>query len=301
MEFFHRRPLCAPTNPSPGCRVTRCTPLSCGFVMNAWDPGRATRRRAAIIVGGGPLASLVAAAGALLVIRSLRGSAFLLSGAAGGLVSVALLTIGLIGGVIVLTSIVRFGRPVGGDDGAQLRRLARPGTGAALVARLAAADRIRRSRPRDWPGLVMTGSAEVPTATSGPEALYYYYPTLDFGDIEGAANLLAHATHRIADIRPPMRSQVWLEVAYFAATHSGDVAAAHEAMATASRIGISLPTARARAAAAVLLAEGQTEEASAVIHAALRRIDRDPTAEAWDRAWLPGLLHLSSPVSVAGR
>ena len=71
-----------------------------------------------------------------------------------------------------------------------------------------------------------------------------------------------------------------------------NIAAAREALRAAGRVGIPLPTAHARATAAVLMAEGKPDEADVVIRTALARIDRDPTAESWDRAWLPTLLHL---------
>ena len=260
-----------------------------GFVSIDVRASRITRPRVAVLVAAGPVASAAAGAVAVWGLFEVASSASdpPPTGLAFLAASALALTIGA--ATTTLHTVVTFLSPEVQSDGSMLRDLLCGSTSSVLGQLHAEHSHIDR-RPRQWFGLVSSLPSFI-EELSPDDAFRAFPPTLDLGGVDDAGLLLERATQGSARLTYSHRGQAWVEAAYFRAVHSRDPGAARAALTVAEGQGIRLPTAAARAEAAILIAEGAADEGIQLARSALDSLDSDPLAEPWDEPWLRGLLH----------
>ncbi|HUD43220.1 MAG TPA: hypothetical protein VMR06_14610 [Dokdonella sp.] len=220
------------------------------------------------MIAGGPLASL------------------LLAGAGLGVLVAASGRIALYGGAVAVVSCFLFAITaiplrIGGflNDGAQWRELRRGSPAAQLRIVLAAlsAQSLSGTRPRDLDGAAL---ARAHALDDGSDALcsaglhfFDYAIASDRGDPAGAAGALERIAARIDEIPQGLRQAYAIELAYFEAAHRGDAGRARTWIEQA-RGGLVEPAVRARATAAVALAEGRRDAALEALDEAERALRR---------------------------
>lgn len=252
---------------------------------------RNLRRRMAMMTAGGPLASLVLAlAAALLTLISLPDPP--------GEVASVLLFLSFTSFIIALVTL--FPGRTGGfqTDGARLLMLLRGGPRAdrwCAVAVLGAAA-MSDQRPRDWsPDLVRQATAVTDGSLDDVGAtMMAYQRALDLGVSEEAKGFLDRALAARDSYPAPYRSSITLEAAYFEARHQGDAPAARAWLEESGNPGWPIePQTRLRAEAAVLLAEGEPEEAKERAAEGLEKVG-DSTVPGIARAEKDWLQEISS-------
>ncbi len=246
------------------------------------DP-HALPRRLAVLVVGGPAASLLVAA-ATLALAPLP--------ALGPEAGFAAAALGILSGAIFLATLVPMRAGGFVSDGGRLLRLLRGGAVAereaavlALVALSAAG-----TPPREWPADLVHRGLE-PRDGSLEEcsgATLAYCHALDAGDVDGAARHLDRALGLLPALPPLMAPSLYAEAAYFQAAHRGRADAARAWLARIPTKAMMVkPYDRARAEAAVALAEGDLAGAARLAREGLAAL---PAYCALERAGLEELL-----------
>lgn len=208
---------------------------------------------------GGPLASLLLAGAALCLVGVTDGRVALYAGAIAALSAF----------LFVITALpLRIGGFL--TDGAQWRELRRGSRSAELRMMLAAlsAQTLSGTRPRDLDDAVLSRAHAIDDGSDPlctPTLHFFRYVIAeDRGDTAAAGEALDRVGERIAGIPQGLRQAYAIELAYFEAAHRGDAVKAR-AWLEQARGGLVEISTRARAKAALALAEGRHDDARAAI------------------------------------
>jgi Peptidase family M50 len=148
-------------------------------------------------------------------------------------------------------------------------------------------------RPREWDGALIQRilAASDGSAMDVSANLYGYYHALDCGRLEEAHQRLDQTVTLQQVVMPEYRAVIFLESAYFLAFHRHDASAARSALDIATG-GIAEKPTWLRAEAAVLLAEGQYEEAASKARAGLELLPQilDRGGAIAEEEWLAAIL-----------
>jgi hypothetical protein len=232
------------------------------------------KRRMLLLVAGGPLASLLLA---------------LLTFAFGHpLIHV----VGIISLFIFIVTIIPMQSGGMMTDGKRMVRMMGKGPAAESEAALMALVSAWASgtEPREWPrdlvDRAVTAAAESIEQYNAHVFAYFHF--LDAGDVD-TARIHAMGALELADTLPPaFKPSMELEAAYFIAHYDGDVARARQLYEGVPKRGLGIyEYERGRTEAAILLAEGQNEEAHRIARAAL---DATPARNPFARARLEELI-----------
>jgi hypothetical protein len=220
------------------------------------------------MIAGGPLASLLLALAATGVFAATGGRVALYAAATAVVSSL----------LFAVTAIpLRIGSFP--NDGAQWRELRRGGRAAQLRVVLGAlsAQSLSGTRPRDLDG---TALARAHDLDDGSDALctagrhfFDYAAACDRGDAAAAGHALDRIAARIGEIPQGLRQAYAIELAYFEAACRGDAGRA-QAWLDQARGGLVEPAIRARASAALALAEGRRDAARDALDEAERALHR---------------------------
>lgn len=245
--------------------LNRSLALAGGLAAASPADDRDLRRRMLIYVAGGPATSLLLGAGALLVRPLLSG--------------VPALTLSLIGFASLMIALVTLiPMRAGGfsSDGARILMLLRGGPEAERWCAVAIlANDLFATRPRDLaPALIERSLALADNTPDHLSSVFVAYGwALDRGDIPAAEGYLETMLANLSAFNSALRPSVLIEAAYFTARHHTDAAAAR-ALLDQAHGGLVEPYTRARAEAAVLLAEGRPAEAQTLAAQGLRQARR---------------------------
>lgn len=260
-------------------RLNRNLALYGGLAVSAPTDTRDLRRRTLLYVAAGPAASL-AIGGLVLLLLTASGAGPADSGAP--FPEAAASTWSLVFGAgslaIGLVTLIP-GRTVGFDtDGGRILRLARGGLAAegevAVLALVGLSYGGRR--PRSWdPDLVDRALRADPGSPPGVAARQMaYVHALDRGETEEARRHLEAALAARENLPPPTRPALYLQAAYFAAVHDGKPVRARIWLDRAEGGMLVSPHERPLAEGAVRRAEGEGEEALALLHRAREELPR---------------------------
>jgi len=239
-----------------------------GLTVMAPGADRPIAQQLRPMIAGGPLASLLLSMAGLVLLVATSGRVALYGGA-----------IAVVSGLVLAVTAIPL--RIGGfpNDGAQWRDLRRGGRSAQLRSVLAAlsAQSLSGIRPRELDGAALAHAHALddgsePLCTAG---LHYldYVVGCDRGDAAAAGHALDRIAARIDEIPQGLRQAYAIELAYFEAAERGDAAKAQAWMSRA-RGGLVEPASRARAAAALALAEGRHDAAREALDEAERALSR---------------------------
>lgn len=250
----------------PRVELNRSLALAGGVAAAAPDDDRNLIRRMLLMVLGGPLGSLLVG---LLAAAALPFT----SGLAQALLLIAL----VLGLMITLVTLLPL--RTGGflTDGARVRMLLRGGPAAerwcasALLVSSAMSGRIRAVDPI----LVARATALRDGSLDDVGAAFLAYSFhLARGELAAAGAEIDHVVAHQGAYSAGLRPALLIEAAYFAARHRGDAPTARAFLAQTSGSPLVEPYTRARAEAAVLLAEGRPTEARAAAEAGLAALEQ---------------------------
>jgi hypothetical protein len=262
----------------------RSIALAGGVAASSPDDDQNLRQRMIAYVAGGPLTSLVTGLLFLLIGQFTTGALAFAASLAG------FMSLGI---AVVTLMPMRSGGFA--SDGARLLMLVR-GTPEAerWCAISSLANALFSQRAGDLPASLVERALANPDTNSADYlagVFIAYSWALDRGDLVAAEQHLNTMITHLENFNSAMRPSVLIEAAYFTAAHHHDAAQAREWLSRA-RGGIVEPFTRARAEAAVLLAEGRFAEAHTQASAGLQHLQRShPGASgAADRDLLEALL-----------
>jgi hypothetical protein len=243
----------------------RSVALAGGIAAASPTDDRDLIRRMLVYVAGGPAMSLIFGATALLLQPFTDGTlAFVLS------------MVGLASLAIALVTLIPMRSDGFSSDGARIRMLLRGGPEAerwCAVALLANDLFVRR--PRDLPPALIERALSLPD--NSPDHLSSVFVAfswaLDSGNTAQAERYLEDMLANLATFNSALRPSVLIEAAYFTAQHRNDAVGARDFL-TQARGGLVEAHTRARAEAAVLLAEGRRSEARSIAADGLARLRR---------------------------
>lgn len=249
----------------------RSLALAGGLAASTPVDDRNLARRMLIYTAGGPAMSLVFGATALL-----------LQMFADGTLAFGLNLMGLTSLAIALVTLIPMRSDGFASDGARILMLLRGGPAAERwCAAAALANDLFGRRPRDLsPELIERSLALTDGSADYLGSVFLAYSwALDRGDLATAGAYLDIMTANLDSFNSALRPSVLIEAAYFTAMHRADAVTAR-ALLTKARGGLVEGHTRARAEAAVLLAEGRPAEAHTVAANGLARLRRLTTGPA---------------------
>ncbi|WP_218082654.1 hypothetical protein [Anthocerotibacter panamensis] len=250
-------------------------------------------RRMSLLVAGGPLASLALAllAGGLWYALHVAQS--------GGLLIFTLGTTAVLSGIIFGLTVIPLPNAGFFTDGARLGMLLADKAKAERWCGLAALSSsiALGQRPRDWNPAWVARSVSLPDGCLDDIGanLSAYYWALDRKEISQAAQFLERAMANREGYPASFRPLLLLETAYFIAMYDQNPGLARQWF-DAAKGGMVDQHTRLRAQAAVLLAEGKTEEAMSQALRGLALVDRgtSPGISQAETEWLQTFLGRSS-------
>lgn len=273
--------------------------LAASAPRDASVTGPALRRKLAMVLAGGPAASLLFWVLLNAMHEMIRGRGFLLSADLVMLTALVSLATGLINAVPFVWRGWK-------TDGARLLMLLRGGGAAERWCANTVLDSLARAgqRPRDWPDRWIERAISPLDGSLDDAAgcLMAYAAYLDRGEVERAGSFLSRAFAMKEKLPSLMRTGILLELAFFEARHRAN----SEARKWLDQAGESMlfEAARLRSEAAVLLLEGNPQEARQKAEKALRLLEDAPFLGAnrglleAERDSLNDLVRLAQPAKV---
>ncbi|GAC1372152.1 MAG: hypothetical protein NVSMB44_39810 [Ktedonobacteraceae bacterium] len=249
-------------------------------------------RKMLIMTAGGPVASLLLT---LVAAASAFGAGF---PNRAGLAGALLLLTAVVSGILTIVTLIP--THVGGfvSDGARIQMLRK---GGAAVERWCAQGLLQLAiiegqLPREWSvtllNMVMIQPDDSPEYALG--CSFGYYHALDSGDVQGAQRYLEQMLAARMNVPALIRGGFALEASYFEACYQRNAAQARVWLAQA-RGGIIDRCTRLRVESAVLLAEGEREQARKSINEGLAQVKYATYAGTvrMEETWLTQLLEES--------
>jgi hypothetical protein len=222
-------------------------------------------RRMLVMVAGGPLTSLILG---LLALAAVPLSA--------GFAEITLLLLGVVSLALAIATLIPLSTGGFQSDGRRILMLLRGGAEAERWCAAAAATfTAMASRPRAIDPALIAAATALPDGSLDDVGAHFlgYNAAIDRGDLAGATAHLAYVLAHREGYPAPLRPMLLLEGAYLAARR-GDAQEARDLFDQARGGALIEPYTLSRVEAAVLLAEGQPEAATAKARAGLAAIER---------------------------